>query len=50
MAKLKRDFDLPFMELNNCAAHSFALVGSQAGLVKEGINYLALYIIKQVVL
>jgi hypothetical protein len=36
VAKLKRDLGLDFIELNTCAAHSFALVGSQAGFIKNG--------------
>lgn len=40
VAKLKREFRLAFVELNTCVAHSFALVGYQAGLTREGMNYL----------
>jgi hypothetical protein len=39
VAKLKRDLDLDFIELNPCTAHSFALVGSQAGFIKNGIHH-----------
>ncbi|CAF0982909.1 unnamed protein product [Rotaria sp. Silwood1] len=35
VAKLKRDYDLDFVELNTCIAHSFALVGKQAGFIKD---------------
>ncbi|CAF4473165.1 unnamed protein product [Rotaria socialis] len=35
IAKLKRDFGLDFVELNACTAHSFALVGNQAGFTKH---------------
>ncbi|CAF2551925.1 unnamed protein product [Rotaria sp. Silwood2] len=35
VAILKRDYDLDFVELNTCVAHSFALVGNQAGFIKE---------------
>ncbi|CAF4770529.1 unnamed protein product [Rotaria socialis] len=35
IARLKRDFGLDFVELNACAAHSFALVGNQAVFIKH---------------
>ncbi|CAF1376387.1 unnamed protein product [Adineta ricciae] len=35
VTKLKQDLDLDFVELNTCVAHSFALVGSQAGYMKN---------------
>ncbi|CAF0838331.1 unnamed protein product [Rotaria sordida] len=34
IAKLKRDFGIEFVELNTCVAHTFALVGNQAGFIK----------------
>jgi hypothetical protein len=43
VAKLKRDLDLDFIELNTCAAHSFALVGSQAAFVKSGMYIIGFY-------
>ncbi|CAF1015489.1 unnamed protein product [Rotaria sordida] len=39
-AKLKKKYGIDYLELNTCAAHSFALVGSHAGkeLVGDGTN------------
>jgi len=35
-AKLRRDHDMPCLELNTCAAHSYALVGKHAGQCLDG--------------
>ncbi|CAF3493434.1 unnamed protein product [Rotaria socialis] len=35
VAKLREEYDIDFVELNTCAAHSFALVGSHAGIDKQ---------------
>ncbi|CAF1648070.1 unnamed protein product [Adineta ricciae] len=39
-AKLKKKYGIDYLELNTCAAHSFALVGSHAGkeLIEDGTN------------
>jgi len=35
-AKLRKNHDIPCLELNTCSAHSYALVGKQAGQYLDG--------------
>jgi hypothetical protein len=35
-AKLRKNHGIPYLELNTCVAHSYALVGKQAGQYLNG--------------
>ncbi|CAF3622278.1 unnamed protein product [Rotaria socialis] len=46
VAKLREEYDIDFVELNTCAAHSFALVGSHAGIDKQKLKFKRLFHIR----
>ena len=51
IAQLKRGYSLDFVEgLSNCSAHSFALVGYQAGFIKNGMHHVYIYPLNNLIL